>query len=302
MVSARSRSVVLTVANGKGGVGKTSVAVNLAAGAAARGIATLLVDLDPQGNTSLELGVYEHDGGRSLGAAVSYDAPLEPQRAVRPCLAYIAAGDATASLHAVMTEMQAKLGERGLTKLRDVLWQQTDIDLVVIDTPPAHSNRVVIDAALIASDWLLLPTRHDAASILGIGGVVARLRELNDRNVSVARPLGAVLFSLAAASKALRADAAQELEEGLGGIPLFRAVIRTSERAAYDLRDRGLTAAEYAAQAKGAAGDRLKALRLRKTSEMQRYASGAKELADDYAAVLDEALAGMGFRAKAVDQ
>jgi chromosome partitioning protein len=291
------RPIVLTIANGKGGVGKTSVAVNLAAGSAERGIPTLLVDLDPQGNTALDLGVYDHDAGRSFGAAVSYDVPLAPMRDIRRTLDYVPAGEGTASLHAVLSQAEAKNGAYGLAKLRDVLWQQTAYHLVVIDTPPAHSNRPIIDAAFIASDWVLIPTRHDAGSILGIAGVVERLREVVDRKYSDAQPLGVVLFGLAAASKALRADAAAELEAGLGDIPLLKSTIRTSERAAYDLRDRGKTATEYALDAKSATGDRLKALRLRRTRDLQRFASGAQELADDYSALLDEVLATMGFQA-----
>jgi chromosome partitioning protein len=291
----KSRPIVLTVANGKGGVGKTSVASNLAAGTARRGINTLLVDLDPQGNTSLDLGIYEHDGGRSLGAAVSYDSPLTPMTTDRANLRYVPGGEATAMMHAVIAQLESKQGPAGLAKLRDVLWR-SDADLIVIDTPPAHSNRSIIDAALIASDWLLIPTRHDAGSILGISGVIERLREVTANKFSIAKPLGVVLFGLAAASKALRSEAAAELQAGLGDIPLFSSVIRTSERAAYDLRDRGMVAAEYAVAAGAAAGERIQALRSKTTADSARYASGAQELARDYAAVTDEALIGMGFR------
>lgn len=295
---ALDRAVVLTIANGKGGVGKTSVATNFAAEAASRGLRTVLVDLDPQGNTSLDLGVYEHDAGRALGAAVSYDAALSPTRTSRSALSWIPAGQATAILHATLSQLEVRHGPVGLSKLKSVLWPLPDTDLIVIDTPPAHSNRPVIDAALIASDWALIPTRHDAGSILGIGDVVERLRALNQAGLSFARPLGVVLFGLASASKALRAEASRELREGLDGIPLFDSVVRTSERAAYDLRDRGLAAAEYAAASKAASPDRFKALRLgRGTRDLQRFANNAQDLADDYRAVADEALARMGFTA-----
>jgi cellulose biosynthesis protein BcsQ len=290
--------VVLTIANGKGGVGKTSVATNLAAEAAGRGLRTVLADLDPQGNTSLDLGVYEHDAGRALGSAVSYDAKLTPTATARQNLSWIPAGEATAVLHATLSQLEARNGPAGLAKLRNVLWPLPDTDLIVIDTPPAHSNRPVIDAAVMASDWVLIPTRHDAGSILGIGDVVQRLRAVSGAGLSSAKALGVVLFGLASASKALRAEAAVELREGLGDIALFESVVRTSERAAYDLRDRGLIAAEYAAASKSATADRFKALRLgRGTRELQRFANNAQELADDYRSVADEALRGMGFTA-----
>jgi cellulose biosynthesis protein BcsQ len=291
------RPVVLTVANGKGGVGKTSISTNLAAEAAVRGLRTVLVDLDPQGNTSLDLGVYDHDAGRALGAAVSYDAALAPTPTARPNLSWIPAGEATAVLHATLSQLEARSGPAGLTKLRNVLWALAVTDLVVIDTPPAHSNRPVIDAALMASDWVLIPTRHDAGSILGIGDVVQRIRAVTDAGLTNARALGVVLFGLASASRALRADAANELREGLGDIALFESVVRTSERAAYDLRDRGLVASEYAAASHSAAGDRFKALRLGRTRELQRFANNAQDLAKDYSSVADEALRGMRFTA-----
>jgi cellulose biosynthesis protein BcsQ len=293
-----ARPVVLTIANGKGGVGKTSLATNLAAEAAMRGLRTVLVDLDPQGNTSLDLGVYEHDAGRALGSAVSYDSLLTPTPTTRPGLWWIPAGEATAVLHATLTQLEARNGPAGLAKLRSVLWPLSDTDLIVIDTPPAQSNRPVIDAALMASDWVLIPTRHDAGSILGIGDVVQRLRAVSEAGLSSVQALGVVLFGLASASKALRVEAATELREGLGDITLFESVVRTSERAAYDLRDRGLVAGEYAAAAKAASGDRFKALRLgRGTRELQRFATNAHELAADYHSVTDEALRGMGFGA-----
>lgn len=291
---------MLTIANGKGGVGKTSLATNLAAEAADRGLRTVLVDLDPQGNTSLDLGVYEHDAGRTLGAAVSYDTLLSPTPTTRPALSWIPGGEATAVLHATLSQLEARNGMVGLAKLRNVLWPLADTDLIVIDTPPAHSNRPVIDAAFIASDWVLIPTRHDAGSILGIGDVIQRLRAVTEAGLSNVQALGVVLFGLASASKSLRVEAADELRDGLGDIPLFDAVVRTSERAAYDLRDRGLVAAEYAAAAKAATGDRFKALRLgRGTRDLQRFANNAQELAGDYRRVTDEALRGMGLSAVA---
>lgn len=297
-MSDSSRPVVLTVANGKGGVGKTSVATNLAAGAAARGIATLLVDLDPQGNTALDLGVYEHDGGRSLGAAVSYDMDLATVDA-RADLRYSPGGEGTGSLHAVLAQREAQQGPAGLVRLREVLWRQR-VDLVVIDTPPAQSNQPVIDAALIASDWLLIPTKHDAASVLGISGVVDRLREVTARKFSGAAALGVVVFGLSSSSKALRASVLAELRDGLGEIPVLNAVVRSSERAAYDLRDRGQTAVEYAAAARTSKTARLRALRHGQQGGVQHFASGAGDLAGDYEALTDEVLTRMGFDRAAV--
>ena len=288
-----SRPVVLTVANGKGGVGKTSVSSAVAAGSAARGISTLYVDLDPQGNSALDLGVYEHDAGRGLGAAVAYGMPLQTVSA-RENLAYSPGGEGTASLHAVLAQREASQGPAGLLALREVLWS-LPFDLVVIDTPPAQSNQPVIDAALIASDWLLIPTRHDAASVLGIAGVVGRLQEVSSRKFSHAQALGVVVFCLSSSSKALRASVLEELQAGLGEIPVLSTVIRSSERAAYDLRDRGQLATEYAAAAKLAKSARLKALRSGNTGDVQPFANGAAELAADYEALTLEVLTGMGF-------
>ncbi len=79
----------IAVSNGKGGVGKTSVASHLAGIAAAAGWKVLAVDLDPQGNLGQDLGYYQADrgdSGRSLSDAVIDGTELVPLRDVRPNL------------------------------------------------------------------------------------------------------------------------------------------------------------------------------------------------------------------------
>ena len=99
---------LVLVANGKGGVGKTSVSVNLAAAWAAGGYRVLVVDTDPQGKRRRTARTAEHDSGRGFHLAVIGGAPAAPITGVRDGLDLVAGGDELDSLNAALAAKQAR--------------------------------------------------------------------------------------------------------------------------------------------------------------------------------------------------
>jgi chromosome partitioning protein len=170
------------VFNQKGGVGKSTIAVNLAAIAAARGRRTLLVDLDTQGNASRYL----------LGEAAAQAAPtvadfFEQSLALRLSsmaidefvhdtpvagLSLMPSGPALADLHSRL-ESRSKI-----LKLRKALDELEGFDEIVIDTPPALN--FYTRSALIAADGCLIPFDCDDFSRQALYGLLESVEEIRD--------------------------------------------------------------------------------------------------------------------------
>lgn len=278
-------SEIVLIANGKGGVGKTSVAVNLAASWAADGHHTLVIDTDPQGNAAVQLGLADHDAGRSLHIAAIGGTPAQPLVGVRDGLDLIAGGDEIDTLNAALAAKHARNQDSALSSIGDAIKASSAAyDLVLIDTAPAGG--VLIDGLICAADWILVPTKPDEASMLGLARVAGRVGELAAQGRQVAMFLGVVLFGISTQAVALRRDTRKTLEELLGdtGGKVFSAVIRTSERAAVDQAATGLVAAEYQAAAVALSEPWYR------NRSAPRFAAGAAALAADYDELAREVL------------
>jgi cellulose biosynthesis protein BcsQ len=115
VIDRESLSRVVTTGNGKGGVGKTTVAANTAGLAAADNTAVLLIDLNGQGNVGRELGYREgplDDDGRALADAIAEGAPLRPVSSGRPNLDVCVGGSAVGHLPAILANRYQFQSER----------------------------------------------------------------------------------------------------------------------------------------------------------------------------------------------
>ena len=181
LATPQGRARVVTVINQKGGVGKTTTVINIAAQIALRGFRVLVIDSDSQGNCATGLGV-----DKSKVKNTTRDLILSPETAVdsRHATAvenlHIIVGDR--SLIGLEQEMMRQLGREKRMKeaLQPLL---AHYDLVLIDTPP--SLGLVTINALVASDGVLVPVQTEYFALEGLALLSGTIREvrslLNER-------------------------------------------------------------------------------------------------------------------------
>ena len=168
------RARVVTIINQKGGVGKTTTVINIAAQLALRGHKVLVVDADSQGNCATGLGV-----DKSKVSATTRDLILNPESAVNARHAtaveglHLIVGDRT--LVGLEQEMRRQLGrERRLTEALEPL--RGHYDIILIDTPPPLG--LVPVNALVASDGILIPVQTEYFALEGLALLAGTIREV----------------------------------------------------------------------------------------------------------------------------
>lgn len=229
----------LAVVNGKGGVYKTSIVANVGGLAAAAGWQVLLVDLDPQGNLSEDLGLHEStDEGRGLTAAVVGGVPLTPAPTGRPGLDIVFGGDSTADLAGALRSRQASDPHTWAFAVANALQPIAgNYDLILIDCPPGDMLLQV--AGLTAARHVVIPTRSDASSRKGLRKVAKHFVSVRAHNPML-NLLGVVRTGTSAGANAIKAEVKANLERDLGGVaPVTNTSVRYAEKAAVEARNRG---------------------------------------------------------------
>ncbi|MBT4161663.1 MAG: ParA family protein [Gammaproteobacteria bacterium] len=167
-------TVVLAVANQKGGVGKTTTSVNLAASLAQMNRRVLLIDLDPQGNATMGSGIDKHDLESSI-----YDVLVGDAEAADTLVNAEAAGYDLLGANADLTGAEIELTdiERREHRLRDALMSiRVRYDFIVIDCPPALGLLTV--NGLVAADSVIIPMQCEYYALEGLSALLDTIERL----------------------------------------------------------------------------------------------------------------------------
>ncbi len=186
-------TTVFTIANQKGGVGKTTTAVNLAAGLARKKVHTLLIDLDPQANATSSLGV-EKQEGRSLYSALRGEGVALPL--VTPTsqehLALIPSEEDLAAAEIELSQM-----DNYLMKLRGALAPivaSGGFRAIIIDCPPAMG--LLSMNSLAAADFLLITLQCEYMALEGLGQILRNVERLKSAGINPSLELGGIVMTM----------------------------------------------------------------------------------------------------------
>jgi len=191
-VSRSTNPKIVSVANQKGGVGKTTTTINLGAAIARAGHRVLLIDLDPQGNASTGLGVDVADRTTTTFELLSGDA-APSECAIETDFENLMIIPATTDLSSA--DMNLMASEKRSFMLHDALHQsnvdQLQLDYILIDCPP--SLNILTVNALIASDSVVVPLQSEFFALEGLSQLMLTVREVRQTANAKLRIEGVVL-------------------------------------------------------------------------------------------------------------
>lgn len=237
-------TTVIAVTNQKGGVGKTTSAVNIAYYLAKMGKKTLIVDFDPQGNATSGLGVDKQTLEHTMT-----DVILETREMIDVILPtdhknlYLA----PATPHLANTEVELAQANRRFTRLKNAIGTLKGYDFIIIDSPPSLSLLTV--NGLIAAKYILLPVQAEFYALEGLGQLLETMK-LVRKSMNPTLDLLGVLPTMVDGRTTLSGQVHEEIKKHFPG-KVFKTTIPRNIRLA-EAPSHGVPVGAYDRFSKGA--------------------------------------------------
>ncbi len=227
---------VLTISNQKGGVGKTTTTVNLAAALARAGARVLVIDMDPQGNASTALGVDHRSEQQSVYEVLVQDLPLGP--VIRPSAEHERLDCVPATIHLAGAEIELVslvAREQRLRRALDThLGQMVEpYHYVFIDCPPSLGLLTI--NAFVAAREVLIPIQCEYYALEGLSQLLSNI-ELIEKHLNPSLQLSTILLTMYDSRTNLAQQVAQEVREHFPAQTLGTIIprsVRVSEAPSY---------------------------------------------------------------------
>lgn len=226
---------IITVANQKGGVGKTTSTVNMAAAIARSGKDVLVIDLDPQGNASTALGADHREGTPSIYEVLSGDSSLVDVLQPCPEIPRLWTAPATIDLAGAEIELVAQVArEYRLSRAVEAALAERSFDYVLLDCPP--SLGLLTLNGLVAAREVLLPIQCEYYALEGLSQLL-RTIEMVRTHLNPSLTVGAILLTMYDGRTRLASQVATEVRTHFGEQVLDTVIprsVRVSEAPSYN--------------------------------------------------------------------
>jgi chromosome partitioning protein len=224
---------IMTVANQKGGVGKTTTAVNLAASLAMHGARVLVIDLDPQGNASTAFDVDHHSGVGSIYNVLVEGQPLSAVVCRVEGFKHLYCAPATIDLAGAEIELVPLVAREARLARAVAQYDASDLDYILIDCPPSLGLLTV--NALVAAPEVLIPIQCEYYALEGLEQLL-RTVDLVRSHLNPELSVSTILLTMYDGRTRLASQVAEEVRQHFGDVVLGSVIprsVRVSEAPSY---------------------------------------------------------------------